>query len=58
MKRTTTKRTAQASHKKTVKDLDVRPAKGGTVRGGTVSFQKKPTSGAQGGWDLTANKEA
>ena len=34
MKKTTKKSAAKASHKKAVKDLDVKPAKGGTVRGG------------------------
>jgi hypothetical protein len=30
----TTKKTTKASHKKAVKDLGVKPAKGGAVRGG------------------------
>jgi hypothetical protein len=30
----TTKKNPKASHKKAVKDLAVKPAKGGTVRGG------------------------
>lgn len=36
MKKTTKKSASKASHKKTVKDLDVKPAKGGTVRGGKL----------------------
>ncbi len=39
MKKTTKKRSASKSaRKKAVKDLDVKPAKGGTVRGGEVDF--------------------
>ena len=34
MKKTTKKSPSKASHKKAVKNLDVKPAKGGTVRGG------------------------
>ena len=34
MKKTTKKSPAKASQKKAIKDLDVKPAKGGTVRGG------------------------
>jgi hypothetical protein len=34
MKKTTKKSPSKASHKKAVKDLDVTPAKGGSVRGG------------------------
>ncbi len=42
----TTKKTPKASHKKAVRNLDVKPAKGGTVRGGI-----------HGGWDQLANKK-
>jgi hypothetical protein len=34
MKKTTKKAASKASHKKAIKDLDVKPAKGGAVRGG------------------------
>jgi type VI protein secretion system component Hcp len=41
MKKTTKKSPSKASHKKAVKDLDVTPAKGGSVRGGiTKSIDK------------------
>ena len=36
MKKTTKKNPSKASQKKAVKDLDVKPAKGGTVRGGPI----------------------
>ena len=36
MKKTTKKGIAKASHTKAVKDLEVKPAKGGTVRGGAT----------------------
>ncbi len=43
MKKTTKKSPSKASHKKTVKDLDVKPAKGGTVRGGfPTPWRSKP----------------
>ncbi len=35
MKKTVKKGPSKASHKKPVKDLHVKPARGGTVRGGT-----------------------
>ncbi len=34
MKKTTKKSASKASHKKAIKDLGVKPAKSGTVRGG------------------------
>jgi hypothetical protein len=34
MKKITKKTSLRASHKKAIKDLDVKPAKGRTVRGG------------------------
>jgi hypothetical protein len=34
MNKTTKKSASKASHKKTLKNLDVTPAKGGSVRGG------------------------
>jgi type VI protein secretion system component Hcp len=37
MKKTTKKSPSKASHKKAVKNLEVKPAKGGTVRGGRGS---------------------
>jgi hypothetical protein len=40
MKKTTKKRPSKASHKKAVKDLAVKPAKGGTVRGGVHTINK------------------
>jgi hypothetical protein len=40
MKKVTKKSPSKASHKKTVKDLDVKPAKGGTVRGGRKAGEK------------------
>ncbi len=36
MKKTTKKTVSKASHKKGVKDLDVKPVKGGSVRGGSL----------------------
>jgi hypothetical protein len=39
----TTKKTSKAAHKRIVKDLGVKPAKGGTVRGG--------------GWDVKSNRK-
>jgi hypothetical protein len=41
MKKTTKKSASKASHKKAVKDLEVRPAKGGTVRGGGGRIPEK-----------------
>ena len=38
MKKTTKKSPSRASRKKTVKDLEVKPTKGGTVRGGKTGF--------------------
>ncbi len=37
MKKTTKKGPSKASHKKAVKNLEVKPAKGGAVRGGTLT---------------------
>jgi hypothetical protein len=45
MKKTTKKNSQKASHKKAIKNLAVKPAKGGTIRGG------------HGGWDLIGNKK-
>lgn len=42
MKKTTKKSPAKASHKRTRKDLEVKPAKGGTVRGGVRKAGEKP----------------
>jgi hypothetical protein len=39
MKKTTKKGPSKATKKKAVKDLDVKPAKGGTVRGGLGVIQ-------------------
>jgi hypothetical protein len=36
MKKTTKKSPSKASHKKAIKNLVVKPAKGGTVRGGSL----------------------
>jgi hypothetical protein len=41
MKKTTKKTPSKASHKKAIKDLEVKPAKGGTVRGGPIYINKE-----------------
>ncbi len=46
MKKITKKGPSKASKKRTTKNLDVKPAKGATVRGGV-----------HGGWDQIANKK-
>ena len=38
-KKTTKKAASKASRKKAVKNLDVKPGKGGTVRGGAFSLR-------------------
>lgn len=43
MKKTAKKIAAKASHKKALKNLDVTPARGGSVRGGGTLFQKCAT---------------
>lgn len=43
--KTTKKSPSKAAHKKAVKDLEVKPAKGGTVRGGgfaKIQWEYKP----------------
>jgi type VI protein secretion system component Hcp len=44
MKKTKKRSVPKASHKKTVKDLDVKPAKGGTVRGGSFTHKVDKSS--------------
>jgi hypothetical protein len=44
MKRATKKTPSKASHKKAVKDLDVKPAKGRTVRGGITVSKRTDTA--------------
>ncbi len=44
MKKTTKKGPSKASHRKAVKDLQVRPARGGSVRGGTAVPSKPSKS--------------
>jgi hypothetical protein len=41
MKKTAKKSPSKASQKKTIKDLDVKPAKGGSVRGGHPVGEKR-----------------
>lgn len=43
MKKSTKKTAPKAPHKKAIKNLEVKPAKGGTVRGG--------------GWDQVGNRK-
>jgi len=40
MKKTTKKRAPKASHVKAIRDLNVKTAKSGTVRGGVPAVQK------------------
>jgi hypothetical protein len=40
MKKTTKKSPSKPAHKKAVKNLEVKPAKGGTVRGGVHKIDK------------------
>ncbi len=42
MKKITKKGSSKASKKKAVRNLDVKPAKGGTVRGGATRLDKWP----------------
>ena len=42
MKKTTKKSAPKVSQKKAVKNLDVKPAKGGTVRGGFGEIKFRP----------------
>ncbi len=39
MKKTTKKGASKAAHKKAIRNLQVKPAKGGTVRGGIAKIQ-------------------
>jgi hypothetical protein len=43
----TTKKSPKASHKKAVKDLEVKPAKGGAVRGGDEIPMERKLVGSQ-----------
>jgi hypothetical protein len=45
MKKTTKKSPSKASHKRARKNLDVKPAKGGTVRGGFYAVEHGAGSG-------------
>ena len=50
MKKTTKKSPSKPAHKKAVKDLEVKPARGGTVRGG----DKGPTESVSFAFTKTA----
>jgi hypothetical protein len=50
MKKTTKKSAAKASHKRALKDLAVKPAKGGTVRGGFGDIKGESTDKDHKDW--------